>query len=98
MRMMLRLTFPTNIATDAIKGGAFQKAMEATMNKLKPEAAYFMAHNGCRSAMLFFEMQDASEIPSIAEPLFAALNAEIELQPVMNADDLKKGLSAAMQQ
>ena len=46
--------------------------------------------------MLFFDMQHASEIPDIAEPLFAALNAEIELQPAMNADDLKKGLSAAM--
>src|SRR4051794_31027018 len=97
MRMMLRVTFPTDIANGAIKSGSFQQVMEAMMNKLKPESAYFMATNGCRSAMLFFDMQDASEIPSIAEPLLAALNAEIELQPVMNADDLKKGLSAAMQ-
>lgn len=97
MRMMLRVTFPTDPANGAIKGGSFQQVLEATMNKLKPEAAYFMANKGCRCAVLFFDMQDASEIPSIAEPLFAALNAEIELQPVMNADDLKKGLSAAMQ-
>ena len=46
--------------------------------------------------MFFFDMLDASEIPQIAEPLFTALNVEIELVPVMNADDLKKGLSAAM--
>ena len=95
--MMLRVTFPTDLANGAIKDGAFQQVMEATINKLKPEAAYFMANKGCRCAMLFFDMQDASEIPSIAEPLFSALNAEIELQPVMNANDLKKGLSAAMQ-
>jgi hypothetical protein len=96
MRMMLRVTFPTDMANGAMKGGSFQQLIEATMNKLKPEAAYFMANKGCRCAMLFFDMQDASEIPAIAEPLFAALNAEIELQPVMNADDLQKGLSAAM--
>ena len=95
--MMLRVTFPTDLANGAIKGGSFQQVMEATINKLKPEAAYFVANKGCRCAMLFFSMQDASEIPSIAEPLFSALNAEIEFQPVMNADDLKKGLSAAMQ-
>jgi hypothetical protein len=96
MRMMLRVTFPTDMAKSAIKGGAFQQVMEAMTNKLKPEAAYFLANKGCRCAMLFFDMQDASEIPAIAEPLFTALNAEIELQPVMDADDLKKGLSAAM--
>ena len=96
MRMMLRVTFPTDRANSAIKSGSFQQSMEATINKLKPEAAYFTANKGCRCAMLFFDMQDASEIPPIAEPLFAGLNAEIELLPVMNADDLKKGLSTAL--
>jgi hypothetical protein len=37
-------------------------------------------------------MKDSSQIPPIAEPLFAALGAEIELVPVMNAEDLRKGL------
>src|SRR5437868_4478255 len=81
MRMMLRVTFPTQQANSAIKDSSFQNVLEATMNKLKPEAAYFMANKGCRCAMIFFDMQDALEIPSIAEPLFATLNAEIELQP-----------------
>ncbi len=97
MRMMLRITFPTELANSAIKNGSFQQVLEATMNRLKPEASYFTANNGCRCAMLFFDMLDASEIPPIAEPLFTALNVEIELVPVMNADDLKRGLSAAMQ-
>jgi hypothetical protein len=42
-------------------------------------------------------MNDASDIPRIAEPLFAGLNAKVQLLPVMNADDLKKGLDAARQ-
>jgi len=42
--------------------------------------------------MMFFDMKDASEIPGITEPLFAGLNARLQLLPVMNADDLKKGL------
>jgi hypothetical protein len=47
--------------------------------------------------MMFFDMKDASEIPGIVEPLFAGLNARVELLPVMNADDLKKGLNIARQ-
>jgi len=42
-------------------------------------------------------VKDASDIPSIVEPLFVGLNARVELLPVMNADDLKKGLSIARQ-
>jgi hypothetical protein len=84
-------------AEEAVKDGSLHKIFEATMSKLKPEAAYFVAEHGLRSAMMFFEMKDASEIPAIAEPLFAGLNARLQLLPVMNADDLKKGLDVARQ-
>ena len=67
------------------------------MSKLKPEAAYFVAEHGNRCAMMFFDMKDASEIPGIAEPLFAGLNARVQLLPVMNVEDLKRGLDSARQ-
>jgi hypothetical protein len=41
--------------------------------------------------MIFFDMNDASDNPAIAEPLFAGLNTKIQLLPAMNAEDLKKG-------
>ncbi|HTU55968.1 MAG TPA: hypothetical protein VMF62_18540 [Acetobacteraceae bacterium] len=97
MRTMLRITFPTELGNRMIRDGSFTKVLETTMEKLKPEAAYFTANKGCRSAMLFFDMKDSSDIPAIAEPLFMGLNAEIEMLPVMNQDDLQKGLTAAMQ-
>ena len=95
MRMMLKITVPTDVGNRAFKDGSLAKAIEATMNKLKPEASYFLANHGHRCAMLFFDMKDTSEIPVIVEPLFAALHAEVELLPVMNAEELQKGLAAA---
>jgi len=47
--------------------------------------------------MIFFEMKDSAEIPPIAEPLFIGLGAELELVPVMNSDDLRKGLKTAIE-
>ena len=70
------------------------KVFKATMTKLNPEAAYFVANEGYRCGMLFFEMHHVSDIPAIAEPLFSELEVEIEMVPAMNAEDLEKGLSA----
>jgi hypothetical protein len=98
MRMMLKIAIPTETGNQAIKDGSLQKSFEVIMGKMKPEAAYFFSEHGLRSAMMIFDMKDASEIPAIAEPLFAGLNARIQLLPVMNADDLKKGLDIARRQ
>jgi hypothetical protein len=97
MRMMLKIVIPTETGNQAIKDGSLHKIIEAAMSKLKPEAAYFLPEHGLRSAMMIFDMKDASDIPVIVEPLFAGLNARVQLQPVMNADDLKRGLDSARQ-
>lgn len=39
-------------------------------------------------------MQDASQIPAIAEPWFLAFNASVELHPVMVPEDLMRAGSA----
>ena len=53
MRMLLKATIPTELGNRAIKDGSFAKVMEATMAKLKPEAAYFVAERGRRHARRF---------------------------------------------
>jgi hypothetical protein len=97
MRMMLKIIIPTEAGNRTIKDGSLPKVLEATMSKLNAEAAYFVAQDGLRNAMIFFDMRDSSDIPSIVEPLFIGLDAEVELLPVMNADDLRKGMKAAME-
>jgi hypothetical protein len=95
MRMMLKILIATETGHHTIKDGSLPKIFETTMSKIKPEAAYFVAEHGQRCAMMFFDMNDASDIPGIVEPLFAGLNARVQLLPVMNAEDLKKGLDSA---
>ena len=43
--------------------------------------------------MIFFDLADPSQIVETVEPFFLSLNASTELVPVMNAEDLRKGLA-----
>jgi len=97
MRMMLRFTLPVEKGNQAFKDGSLGKTMESVMTKLKPEAAYFAPLDGKRSGMLFFDIAEPSQIVEVVEPLFLNLDAAVEIVPVMNAEDLKKGLAKASQ-
>ncbi len=92
MRMMLKFTLPVEKSNAAVSDGSLGRAMETILSKLKPEAAYFAPMDGKRAGMIFFDMTEPSQIIEAVEPLFLALNAATELVPVMNADDLRKGL------
>ncbi len=93
MRMMLRFTAPVERSNHAIKDGSLKKTLEALMARLKPEAAYFGPLEGKRAAMIFFDMTESSNIVEICEQLYLNLDAEVEFIPVMNADELGKGLA-----
>ena len=58
------------------------------------EAAYFYTMDGERTFSMVFDLKDSSDIPPIGEPIFMALNARVQFIPVMNNDELQKGLKA----
>ena len=93
MRMMLKFTLPVESSNAKITDGSLGKTMESILTKLKPETAYFTPLEGKRAGMIFFDMTDPSQIVESVEPFFLNLNASTELVPVMNADDLRKGLA-----
>ncbi|MGW3913147.1 DUF3303 family protein [Streptomyces sp. NPDC005070] len=93
MRVMLKATMDTDKANELIRSGKLPELMQRTMDRLKPESAYFTAHEGSRTCYMVFDMQDSSQMPGIAEPFFMSLGARVELTPVMNAEDLHQGLS-----
>ena len=93
MRTMMTITIPVKAGNQAIKDGALPKTMADALERLRPEAAYFFTENGARTALMVIDVKDPSEIPAIVEPFFMEFNAAVQLTPVMNADDLKKGLA-----
>jgi hypothetical protein len=94
MRFLVKVNIPVEAGNVAAKAGKLGTTIQSILADLKPEAAYFTDENGQRTALLFIEMQDASQIPAIAEPWFQAFNANIEIHPAMVLDDLAKAGSA----
>ena len=94
MRMMLRWTVPVEKGNAMVKDGSMGTLTETLMEKLQPEAAYFLAEGGRRAGMMVFDMDESADIPGIAEVLFQGAEASVELVPVMNAEDLKKALTS----
>ena len=97
MRFLLKVNIPVESGNAAVKAGKLGPTIQSILAELKPEAVYFADDNGQRTAFIFLDMQDASQIPALVEPWMLALNARVELHPVMVPEDLMKA-GAAFQQ
>ena len=94
MRFLIKVSIPVEAGNAAAKAGKLGATIQSILADLKPEAVYFTDDNGQRTGFLFIQMQDASQIPAIAEPWFLAFNAGVEIHPVMVPDDLAKAGSS----
>ena len=77
-------------ANDLARKGTLGQTIQSIMEDLKPEAAYFVADDGQRTAVFVVDIDDMSQLPAIAEPWFLAFDADFNGVPAMTADDLAK--------
>jgi hypothetical protein len=75
-----------------------QLAYFSILEELQPEAAYFPDVEGTRGGFLVVNMEDASQIPYMVEPLFLQVGATVRLQPAMTAEDLRGPAGEALEQ
>lgn len=98
MRMMLKASIPVESGNAAIANGTMGQTIQTILQELKPEAAYFTTdESGRRTAYLFVNIANESEIVKVAEPFFLAMNAQVDLRPAMTPADLANA-APAMQQ
>ena len=88
MRFLLKVSMPIEAGNAAIKNGTLGDTIHSILAEQNPEAVYFCAEDGNRTALIFLNMENGSDIPKIAEPWFLAFNAKIEVTPVMTGEDL----------
>lgn len=90
MRFLVKAKWDVDAGNELARKGELGSLVATIIDEQKPEAAYFIADGGCRTALLVMDMENASQIPAIAEPWFLAVNASIEFTPLMLLEDLQE--------
>jgi hypothetical protein len=91
MKYIMKVRFPSGEEGNKIlKDPNFGKKMQDLLAEVKAEAAYFSTICGSRGGYIIVNMDDASQMPAIAEPFFIWLKADIDFLPVMTIQDLGK--------
>lgn len=93
MRMMMKVIVPIEAANRVIQDGSVKALLQNTLERLRPEAAYFFPTEEGRTMLFFVDVKEPSDIPAIGEPLFQALTARISFTPVMNLQDFQAGMA-----
>ena len=100
MRFLIKMEIPNETGNLAMRDPKFGEKMQALLKDLKAEAAYFTTVNGHRGCYIVINMDEASQMVAMAEPLFLWFKANVEFIPVMLPQDLAKGgpaIGAAVQ-
>jgi hypothetical protein len=93
--MLIHLQFPVEPFNSYVRDGSIGGKIQKIMGAIKPEAAYFTEHHGARGAVLVVNVNNASDIPAIAEPWFLQFDADVEMRIAMTPEDLgRSGLEA----
>lgn len=93
MRVMVKFSIPVSHGNELVKSGKISRNFQSLMEDFKPEAAYFFPDNGQRSGFMIINVADSPDLVKVAESFWFGLHADISTTPVLNGEDLAKGIA-----
>jgi len=89
MRMMLRITFPTDRFNEMTRAGTVGPTIQKILTDTQPEAAYFGSQNeGRRGAVVVVEIPTPTDLPRVTEPWYLAFGARVETSVAMTPQEV----------
>jgi hypothetical protein len=98
VRILITFTINPEKGDQLIKEGRIGETMGSILEEFQPEAAYFTDVEGTRGGFLVVDMEDASQMPAMTEPLLLGVGATVHMQPVMTPEDLRGAAGEALNQ
>ncbi len=88
MRHLVYFSLPHEPFNSYVRDGSVGSKIGRILEETKPEAIYFSTSDGQRGGVAIYNVETASDIPSIAEPWFLTFEADCHFQPCMSPEDL----------
>jgi hypothetical protein len=88
MQMLMHVKFPLEPFNSAVRDGSVGEKIRKILADIKPEVAYFTEQDGHRGGVFVVNVNEPSDVPSLAEPWFLTFNAEVEFRVAMKPEDL----------
>jgi hypothetical protein len=88
--MIVQVSIPNQPFSNYVRDGSVAEKMQRILNEIKPEAVYFCEYSGQRGAIMIVDVEDATQVPGIAEPWFLLFDARAEFHLAMTQADLEK--------
>ncbi len=90
MKMLLTVEIPHEPFNSHVRSGKAGEIIGNILDAIRPEAAYFTEQDGMRGGVFVVDVQNASDIPSLAEPFFLNFRANCKFRILMSPADLGK--------
>jgi len=95
MRMIMLVELPPEPFNTAVRNGTVDARMKKIMEATKPEHAWFTERDGRRGGIFVVNINEARDIPALAEPWFLSFDAQVEFRIAMTPEELgNAGLDA----
>ncbi len=89
MRVLMIVECPHEPFNTLVRKGTAGEIIAKILDTIKPEAVCFTELHGRRTCVLTVNLENASQIPTLAEPWFLNFQADCHIHPAMTPDDLK---------
>lgn len=90
MRCLVHATLTNESGNALVRDPNFAQRLQTVLEDLRPEAVYFAAANGQRSIYAICNLESGADIPRVAEPLWLAFNASVEIIPVITPEEMEQ--------
>ena len=89
MKFIVEADFPHEPFNTYVREGVAGEKIGATLGAIKPEVAYFTDNGVGRGALLIVDLDDASQVPHVTEPLMLTFDASVHYRIAIAPDELE---------
>jgi hypothetical protein len=90
MRCLVHATLTNESGNALVRDPNFAERLQTVLGDLRPEAVYFAAADGQRSIYAVCDLASGVDIPRVAEPLWLAFNASVEITPLITMEEMQQ--------